>query len=235
MKLLFFILIQCCILLVTSCSKQNELKKEGRNCIHKIVPYDSRYEDSISYELWYATAFLLSESEIPQVEQINEIELSLNGKLHSFKDSLLNSVKESEIPVVRDSNGNDISSLIENYLKNGDVNAYCKLSTYSPYPVSLYMAEVYHFTPAYSNTFYSLLVYSKMMNPSKNFNNDLLKYLRKKEQDIAIYCLIKSYKKGNINEAQTLAYYFREGIYFNKSIDTANMLDSIYQNKPSFE
>lgn len=234
-KLLFITLLPSFMLLVVSCSKYKETKKVNSNYIHKVIPYDPQYEDSISYELWYATAFLLPESEIPQVSQINKMEQILSEKLQPFKDSLLYSVENSEIPLIRDNNGRNISPLIKDYLKSGNVNTYCKLSTYSPFTVSFYMAEVYHFAPAYTNTFYGLLKYSKKMNPEENFNEYLLKFLSKEEQDLAIYCLIKSYKKGNIDEAKTLAYYFREGLYFNKDIDVANVLDSIYENKPLIE
>lgn len=134
--------------------------------------------------------------------------------------------------MIRDDNGRNISSLIKDFKKSGDVNAYCKLSAFSPYTISFYMAEVYHFTPAYTNAFYGLLRYSKKMNPDASFNVSLLRLLRKEDQDLAIYCLIKSYKKGNIDEAKILADYFREGLYFNKNIHVANALDSIYENKP---
>ncbi|NDV97498.1 hypothetical protein D0T84_21765 [Dysgonomonas sp. 521] len=219
------------MLLIVSCSKYKKTKKDNNNYIHKIIPYNSQSEDSISYELWYATAFLLPESEIPQVPQINEMEQILSEKLQSFKDSLLYSVKNGKIPLIQDNKGRNISPLIKDYIKSGDVNSYCKLSAYSPPTVSFYMAEIYNFTPAYTNTFYGLLKYSKRINPDENFNEYLLKFLRKEDQDLAIYSLIKSYKKGNIDEAKILAYYFREGLYFNKDIDVANVLDSIYENK----
>jgi hypothetical protein len=223
------------MLLIVSCSKYKKTKKENNYYTHKIIPYNPQYEDSISYELWYATAFLLPENKIPQVVQIDEMEQILSGKLQSFKDSLFYSVKNGEIPLIRDNNGRNISPLIKDYLKSGDVNAYCKLSAYSPFTVSFYMAEMHHFTPAYTNTFYGLLKYSKKINPDENFKEYLLKFLRKEDQDLAIYCLIKSYKKGNIDEAKTLAYYFREGLYFNKDIYVANVLDSIYENRPLIE
>lgn len=56
-KLLFFIAILICSLLIISCSKNDKDKKEANKYTYKITPYNPQQEDSISYNLWYATAF----------------------------------------------------------------------------------------------------------------------------------------------------------------------------------
>ncbi|MDR2955000.1 MAG: hypothetical protein LBV43_07960 [Prevotella sp.] len=203
--------------------------------VHEIMPYNPQNKDSISYELWYATAFLLPEDKIPKIDSLNIIEARLERRVRPVIDSIIHSIGKDLSLQILNNEENDISPLVKEYLKKGDINAYCKVNIYS-YSISLYMAEVYSFIPAYGDTFYNLLklAFQSQKNQIQNitFNEDIIRFLSCQEQDLAIYCLIKSYKKGDIKEAKTLAYYFKEGIYFKKDINIANTLDSIHENRP---
>jgi hypothetical protein len=168
---------------------------------------------------------------VPQVEYLNKIESTINESIQSFKDSLFMSVEEG-----LDRDKNDIPPLVKDYIKSGDVNMYCKLP-YSSYPVSLYMAEKHSFSPAYSDTFYSLYWLGERRKGEQGsnetgLNENFMKYLRKEEQDLAIYCLIKSYKNGDMEGPRTLADYFRKGIYFKKDTNMAIIMDFIYEHRP---
>lgn len=229
MKYLYNITLSFIIFL--SCSENKSQKN-----IHYVKPYSEYNADSISYKQWYATAFLIPEKEVPNVEKVNEVEILLINDTQNFRDSLCVSISEDKIPLIQNNNGEDMSIRIKNYLTEGNIKDYCENNFYW-YPASLYMAEIYSFPPAYIDTYYSLILLNKKQSKSQEekINEYSLEYINRNEQNLAIYCLIKAYKKGNISEAKTLAQYFREGKYLPKDNLTAIELDYIYENRPLIE
>ena len=99
------------------------------------------------------------------------------------------------------------------------------------YKYSLYIAEKYNYAFAYINVYLALSHTSVTLSDKNDKNKWPLDYIEKKDRDLALYCLIKSYKMGEYGPAKVLSYYFKEGYYFPKSIDIANKFDSIYKKR----
>ena len=220
---LFFIVITC---------SDNKNKKN----ILFVKPYSEYNSDSISYKQWYATAFLIPEDKIPVVKKIDEVEIFLRKSTQFLRDSLYIVLTEENIPVILDDKGNNMSNIIRNYLREGNINEYCEYNFYW-YPGSLYMAEKYSFPPAYIDAYHGLILLNRKKGESfnKSISEFSLEYLNKDEQDLAIYCLIKAYQKGSISEAKILSQYFQEGKYLLKDETTAKGLNLIYENRPLIE
>lgn len=191
------------------------------------------FQDSIPYDLWYVSLTLVSESEVIQIERIDSEERKLNSKTKTIRDSIIKSIDLNKLPTM-----SNADSLLKEAIKTGNLAMYCTftvnngLLNFELYPYSMYMGEIYKFTPAYDDVFYYFYKLNYILQKNQKVYDEFeysLNELNENQQNLALYSLIKSYKNGYIDNAKVLAYYFREGLYFPKDIQTANKLDSIYE------
>lgn len=219
-----------------SCSKKSKNNDLGPALINQ----QKEFADSLPYELWYATFSLIPESEIVQIDQLDNEAETVGKKTKLFRDSIINSIDLNKLSKKKES-----EYLLKEALANGNQEVYCKivhdgLLQTELYPYSLYMAEKHNFVPAYDDVFQffykkNYILFKKKKQEEKKsllWDEMALAYLDENERYLALYCLIQSYKKGNIYNANNLSYYFRKGLYFPKDIKTANKLDSIYEYRP---
>lgn len=227
-----YIQIIGCIFLL-SCSNKADNRENLIN--DSATENNMENSDSSSYELWYAALNIIPESEIIQIEEVNKEERILNTKTKVFRDSLLEVVDINNL-----SQFDDSPDLLKGALTNSNLEIYCRvvhkgLLQAELYPYSLYMAEESNFIPAYDDVF-SYFYKLNYVFQRKEGIRDKFKYslnaLSEDQRSLALYCLIKSYKMGCIQNARVLSYYFREGLYFPKDVATANKLDSIYEYRP---
>lgn len=225
-------------LILISCEQKKITSTEGVKT-YVIESYNSSNQDSLSYELWYETAFLLPESDIPGVPKLDSVLYNLRTHTQVFRDSIIQTIKEGKFSPELSKN-DSLKTLINNIVDNKDFDLYCR-SFLNYYPLSLILAEEFDFCPAYYHVVWALWLKDKTMNRQiektnlTKCDNMRFDHLEINERELALYCLIMSYKKGNIENSKLLACYFREGEYFPKDIATANKLDSIYRNKPIIE
>lgn len=231
----FIVLIFC---LFSACS--NKTKEQPINLISN-EKFESSDACSISYELWYKTLNLIPESKVIQLSSINKEEKGLEKKIKIFRDSLLNSVKAE----MNKTDDDEKIILLREAVKNNDLNKYSKVAYYGffndkvfeqdGYRYSLYMGEKYNFAPAYNDVYIYLYKCSYILKRTfgdKDKLDDYLTYLNENLRNLALYCLIKSYNKGEIQNAPVLSNYFLDGIYFPKNIGISKSLDSIFENRP---
>lgn len=237
MKYILSILSICFLLL--SCTKAQK-QKEGstfypRDYIHEMSYFDTVTQDSISYQLWYDTAFLVPKEIVPQLENLNKIEAELERKTQKYRDSIILLINQS-INTPKQEEEINLTPSEKDFLAKGDINMYSQNKNILS--ISLYMAEVYSFIPAYYHTYHILLLSSyneqkRQDNHNKiSFGEDTIDTMNREKQELAAYCLIKYYKGGDIHCAKTLARLFREGIYFDINTALADSLQIIYDERP---
>lgn len=172
------------------------------------------------------------QSNIPASEILDSLEINIDKDIEDYTKNILRFV-EDEKSLLND------SSLIAKAL-SGDMEIFDKITIkMAPatvndsnfYKYSYYIAEKFDYAYAY---YFVFLVSSgqsaKYCEEKICDDNDWpLNNIKEEQKEIALSCLIKSYKKGEISTSKILSYYFREGYYFPKNIDAANELDSIYR------
>jgi len=234
-----------------SCKKEKNSPSQSQKIgnIEEINLNQKKDSDTISYELWHATTALLPENEIPRVDKLDEMEILFENRTKKIKDTLLSSVELSLSNKRLEKDGNMLK--LKEALVQGNTNLYCQSILdiplgKNPYMYSLYMGEKYNFGPAFNDVYlyitrvglyrfrtkykeWKTFDYEKSLllrGGSENFN-----FVTQDEKYLYFYSLIKAYKKGDIYLSQTLGRYFREGLYFPKDTETADKLDSIYENR----
>lgn len=189
--------------------------------------------DSMSYIMWVTKIGLVSESKIPRIKKLNDIEEKLELSTSRIRDSIVNTVDTSKLALIGSTEYLDI---LKKAMKDGDEESYYILrhDNQISVPYNLYIAEKYGFALAYSQTYEFILTMnmSKLRESKPEFEKkDIynLDYLSNDKKDLALYTLIKGFKKGDIYNAKRISLYFKEGLYFPKDKEIANELDSLYE------
>lgn len=198
--------------------------------------YGFTENDSISTDLLYGNGGIVDRSKILQIEEVDKVGLRFDKESKAFRDSLINTINKDSLPQIEDK---QIASLLQKTL-NGDINSYCILKNkpvncgIPQYVYALYIAEKYDYALPFGDIyfyFYRQNHYNAEKVGKRTygaFNGAGLKHVSINERNLALYCLIQSYKKGNPNVCPDLSHYFREGMYMEKDVITADRLDSIY-------
>lgn len=242
MKIYYLIIIT--FLLLISCSRNNNDQSTKADYLyilkHNANMYAHLDSDSIPEDLWYAIIDLKPDYKVSSFKKLDELEVDFSNKIKSFKDSLLKSANTNEIPQITGYRYDNPTEMLKAAIEKGNLEMYCSLIRHETglrainfYPYSLYIAEKFNFAPAYYDTFFALknLSHRQQANSNLKSNTQSLNGISTDLQKLAIYCLIKAYKKGVIPASNDLAFYFNEGIYLPKDADMANALEKIYTNE----
>ncbi|MDR1092391.1 MAG: hypothetical protein LBL79_15085 [Prevotella sp.] len=180
---------------------------------------------------------IIPETDVPQFRMIDSIEMVYQVKIAHFKDSLLSTVGKNNIIFLCDSldRRTDVSQIgmIRKSLE-GDMYAYTQYANGNnfcikdSYKYALYMAEIHRFIPAYDDVYHWLYTENRIIKRRLKENRlDSLSGLSENKRNLALYSLIKGYKKGDISNHSSLSHYFRIGLHFPQDTVFANKLDSI--------
>lgn len=164
------------------------------------------------------------------IKELDNTYIILEQRTESFRTDILQFVEHYKSKV-------DDTSLLGRSLA-GDIESYDTL-TLEPehwtirndsnlYKYGFYIAEKYNYPSIYISVYLEVGGVRVPSSDRKNKNKWSLDYLNDNERNLALYCLLKSYKMREISTAKIISYYFREGYYFPKNIEVANKLDSIY-------
>lgn len=196
--------------------------------------------DSIPYATQFFSSSIIPESDILRLPQLDSIENTLSIKLKVHIDSILDSINVHSIfgqyiekKVI--SEANLVNSI------DGDTDAYCSLlvnsgnimyNSINSYQFHFYIAEKRGYVPAYTSAYISLAI--QCINDNKeNFefeNKWSLGEIDREERDLALLCLIRGYRLGEISCTDILSYYLRNGFYMPQNIKEADMLDAFYDS-----
>jgi hypothetical protein len=184
---------------------------------HKSVPN----LDIDAYE--YATMGIVPKSQIDKLPFLDSVLADLTIKTQYLRDSLSKVVVKGAKTKISDNK--EIDKWLKSAVK-GNIRAYCEFAynvgflsndDYPTcyYPYRLYMGEKYGFAPAY----YDVYMYLSRLDLKIQLN------------DLAVYCLIKSYYEGEIHASLILSNLYKRGIYVSKNIEVAEKLYLIHKNK----
>ncbi len=221
------------LILFISC---NTKKTENSNNPENVIVPKAENEvnsDMMSYIMQTERDALVDESKIPRIKKLDEIEEKLKLCTTRVRDSIMNTVDTSKLTVAGSTEYKDI---LKKAMKDGDEESYyiLKHENQIKFPNYFYISEKYGFAVAYSHIYeyFISMNMSKLESTNKEAERRAtytLDNLNKDYQNLALYALIKGFKKGDIHNAQRISLYFKEGLYFAKDNEIANELDSLYK------
>nr|WP_297164860.1 hypothetical protein [uncultured Dysgonomonas sp.] len=226
-------IISC--LLIISC---NNTKNENPNKEDDLVDYDIENRmksDSMPYYLWYGRFGLVDETRIPKIKLLDELATMLELKTAKTRDSILSTVDTSKLVTIGGST--EYADILRKAMVTGDEEAYYTLQHNSQisFPYNVYIADKYGFAPAYRQTYDFIISMNESklrkikpkLEKSDIYNLD---YVDNDKRNLALYSLIKGFKKGDIQNSLMMSIYFKEGLYFPKDMEMADTLYSVYHN-----
>jgi len=226
-----------CIFLLLSCSSDS--KQRMNNTTDKPFHYKN---DTVEIIVWKDTVSINGIKWIDMlrfqpiaIEAIDKQDSILHNKVKNYINVILKRGYPEKITETTEcTNGINPSLELKRALKEGDCRAYSSLFgtmgdfEYSDLvdliPFSLYMAEKFNCSEAYYNIF---MYYQR----GKKVNGKVVWFAlddaSKKNEQLALYCLVKSFQAGYFPSVGVLHEYYKGVQYFPQNDTVCNMLDSI--------